>query len=197
MSASGAQMTSRNIVVVAASAGGVAVLQQVLPALPAELDAAVLIVVHTGPNPNTLPVTLAHGCSLPVRHPYPDEPIRRSVVYLAPPDRHLIVAHGRVQLTSDPKENFTRPAADPLFRSAAFGYGSGVVGVVLTGYLNDGAAGAAVIRSHGGFVIVQDPSDCVAPSMPMNALRAADADVVSPVDALGAHIVAAVNGSGR
>ncbi len=188
-------MQSRNIVVVAGSAGGLAVLQQVLPALPAGLDAAILIVLHTGPNRNTLPATLSHGCRLPVRHPYCNEPIRRSVVYLAPPDRHLVLAHGRAQLTSAPKENFTRPAADPLFRSAALGYGSGVVAVVLTGYLRDGAAGAAAIQSHGGFVIVQDPSDCVAPSMPLNALRAVHADIVSPARTLGAHIIAAVNGT--
>ncbi|MDR5755295.1 chemotaxis protein CheB, partial [Caballeronia sp. LZ024] len=162
-------------------------------AFPQGLHATVLVVMHVGNQRSLLPELLAPHCRLLVKHAEDDEPLAPSVVYIAPPDRHLMVFEGRVRLSTGPKENFTRPAIDPLFRSVAVEAGERVVGVVLTGDLDDGAAGIAAIKACGGWVAVQDPSTCVAPSMPSSALRATEADVVAPLDQLGDAIVNAIN----
>ncbi|WP_159462941.1 chemotaxis protein CheB [Caballeronia telluris] len=183
----------RHVIVIGTSLGGLAALRAILAAFPEDLHAAVLVVMHVGTQRSLLPELLAPHCRLPVKHAEDDEPLARSVVYVAPPDRHLMVFEGPVRLSSGPKENFARPAVDPLFRSVAVEFGERVIGIVLTGDLDDGAAGIAAIKACGGWVAVQDPSDCVAPSMPSSALRATTADVIAPLDRLGDAIVDAVN----
>jgi two-component system chemotaxis response regulator CheB len=186
-------MKSRDIIVVATSTGGVDALKQVFSVLPADLPASVFVVLHIGAQPSILPAILQNSTALPVRHPTDGETFADSTIYVAPPDRHMVLFNGTTLLSDGPKENFTRPAADPLFRSAAVAYGQRVIGVVLTGELDDGAAGLHAVRACGGFTIVQDPKDCRSSSMPIHALGAVgDADVVAPIAELGAAILNAL-----
>ncbi len=164
-------MVTHDIVVIAASAGGVSAVAEILQGLPAEFDGSLFVVIHTSPGgPGLLPTVLDRVTPLTVTNAADGEPIERGRVYVAPPDRHLVLEHGVVRLSDGPKENYTRPAADPLFRSAAQHYGSRVVGVILTGGDGDGAAGARAIKEHGGVVIVQEPAEAQNPSMPRAAL---------------------------
>jgi len=169
-----------HVVVVAASLGGLQALQAIVSTLPADFPASMFIVMHIGTWPSRLPELLAPGSRLPVVHGSHGAVITAGTVYIAPPDQHMLLADGSIVLSSAPKENTTRPAADPLFRSAALNYGNRAVGVVLTGKLDDGAAGLKAIHACGGFTIVQDPSTCVAP------------DLVAPVEDIGPAIVKAL-----
>jgi two-component system chemotaxis response regulator CheB len=188
-------LRARDIVVVTASLGGLEALTKLVADLPGDLPASVFIVLHIGAYDSALPKLLEAATRLPVRYARDGDDIQKAFVYLAPPDRHLILHEGKTRLANGPKENFTRPAADPLFRSAAVSYGRRVVGVVLTGKLDDGAAGLEAIDACGGYTIVQDPSDCVASDMPSNALEAVRADVVAPIAEIGAAILNALRGS--
>jgi two-component system chemotaxis response regulator CheB len=179
-------------VVVAASLGGLQALQAIVSALPADFPASMFIVMHIGTWPSQLPELLAAASRLPVVHGSHGEVITAGTVYIAPPDRHMVLVDGSIALSSAPKENFTRPAADPLFRSAAVNYGTRAVGVVLTGKLDDGAAGLKAIHACGGYTIIQDPSTCVAPDMAQAALKAVPADVVAPLEDIGPAIVKAL-----
>ncbi|WP_350029829.1 chemotaxis protein CheB [Caballeronia sp. INDeC2] len=165
----------------ATSTGGLAALSTLMSAWPANLPASVFVVMHVGVQPSVLPKLLQRSCALRVQHAENDVAFHASVVYVAPPDRHLVLHDGKTLLSAGPKENFTRPSADPLFRSAAINYGPRVIGIVLTGHLDDGAAGLKAVDACGGFVAVQDPEECVAPGMPENALHAVKADVVASV----------------
>jgi two-component system, chemotaxis family, protein-glutamate methylesterase/glutaminase len=187
----------RDIVVIAASAGGLEVLKQTVQRFPADLAAAVFIVLHIGAHPSILPQILQKHSVLPVRHPSDGEDINPSVIYVAPSDRHIILNDGRIVLSSGPKENFARPAADPLFRSAAVAYGSRVVGTVLSGHLDDGSAGLKAVWACGGYTVVQTPSDCSAPSMPASAIRSVPVDVIAPASEIGTIITEAVMGHRR
>jgi len=159
------------IVVIGASAGGVDAIRFLTAALPADLAAAVFVVLHIGVNKSELPWLLNQTGSLPACHPGDGDPIQAGHIYVVPPDHHLLVEPGCMRLTRGPRENWARPAVDPLFRSAARAYGSGVIGVVLTGGLNDGTAGLFEVKQHGGTTVVQDPNDAVDPSMPRSALK--------------------------
>jgi two-component system, chemotaxis family, protein-glutamate methylesterase/glutaminase len=172
---------SRHLVVVGASAGGVAALRQLSAALPAEFGAPVLIVLHIGAHESLLPDLIAADCALDVARAVDGEALRPGTIRIAPPDLHLTVEDGVVRLTRGPKENFARPAIDPLFRSAALDFDSRVIGVILTGMLDDGTAGLQAIKSAGGVAIVQDPADAVEPSMPASALRHVDVDHCVPL----------------
>lgn len=129
-----------------------------------------------------MPQVLSRLGPLPATHAVDNEPIEPGHIYIAPSDHHLLVEAGRVRVTRGPKENRFRPAVDPLFRSAAYSYGSRVVGVVLTGALDDGTAGLWTIKHHGGMAVVQDPADAEVPSMPENAMREVAVDHCVPVD---------------
>ncbi|MEM5436525.1 chemotaxis protein CheB [Paraburkholderia diazotrophica] len=188
-------MNQRDIVVIGGSRGAFAVLRTLVSRLPKDLPAAVCIVLHIGRHESVLPELLSKWGPMPARHPVQGEPIVNGTVYVAPPGRHMVLSHGSLALNEGAAENFARPAADPLFRSAAVHYGSRVVGVVLSGDLDDGAAGLATVRAHGGFCIVQDPADCEAPSMPRAAMKSAGADSVTTVDDLARHIMAAIGGA--
>ena len=179
-----------NIIVIGASAGGINPLQTMLRPLPADLRAAIFIVMHLSPlAPSVLPEILQRETSLEVSAAEDGDVIEPGRVYVAPPDRHLLVEPGKVRLTRGPKENRHRPAIDVLFRTAARAYGPRVAGVVLTGLLGDGAAGIHVIKSEGGMVIVQDPQDAAYPSMPEKALRTGVVDLVLRASAMPAKIV--------
>lgn len=169
------------IIVVGASAGGVEAVRSLAAALPADFSAALFVVLHIGAHKSQLPSLLNQAGPLRAVHPENGDPIRSGRIYVAPPDHHLLVEPGRVRLTKGPRENWARPAVDPLFRSAARSYGAGVVGVVLTGGLNDGTAGLYEIKRAGGTAVVQDPEDAVEPGMPRSALEHVAVDHCLPL----------------
>lgn len=177
---------NRDIIVVGASAGGIDALRTLLGGLPRELDASVFVTMHVAADsPGILPRILQETCPLPVGHARDGEEIRRGRVYVAPPDCHLLVERDRVRVSHGPKENLCRPAIDPLFRSAAYVFGPRVVGVVLTGRLDDGTAGLWAVKRRGGVALVQDPDEATYPSMPRSAIRYVEVDEVAPLAALG------------
>ncbi|MGY8527541.1 chemotaxis protein CheB [Paracidovorax citrulli] len=186
-------MPTRDIIVLASSTGGLDVLRTLIGGLPHDLPAAVLLVQHIGAHESILPDILAPHSSLPVRHGTDGEAVLPGTIYIAPPDRHMLVRDNRIQLSRGPKENFTRPAADPLFRSVAIEYGKRVIGIVLTGELDDGSSGLVAIKACGGYTIVQDPNDAAARSMPASAMDATDVDAVVPASGLAPAIVAALS----
>ena len=174
-------MPNRDLVVIGASAGGIGALQQLCAALPSDLNAAVLVVVHTAASSsNLLPPVLRRAGCLNAITPDDGSTLEKGKIYVAPPDRHLVVEDHSLRLVHGPRENHNRPAIDPTFRSAALAYGPRVIGVVLTGSLDDGTNGLMVVRAHGGEAIVQNPTSALFPAMPENALRMVpDAHVVT------------------
>ena len=179
-----------NIVVIGASAGGVPALKQILRPLPADLQAAIFVVLHLSPlAPSQLPEVLDRAGSLRASAPVDGELIRPARVYVAPPDRHMLIEPGCIRLTRGPRENRFRPAIDPLFRTAARAYGSRVLGIVLTGLLDDGTAGLEILKSEGGLAVVQDPDEAMFDSMPRSALRAVPVDLVLPAAEIGKKLL--------
>lgn len=175
-------MTGHDIIVIGTSAGGLKALGVVLGALPPNLDATLFIVQHLAADkPSLLPQILADVTALQVSHPLDGEPIQSARIYIAPPDHHLLVNQGVMRVVRGPQENRFRPAIDTLFRSAARAYGSRVVGVVLTGYLDDGTVGLQAIKQRGGVAIVQDPNEAEYPSMAKSALRFVKVDYCLPL----------------
>ncbi len=187
------------LIVIGASAGGVEALTRILTDIPPGFPAAILIVTHIGRHPSVLPLVLARRCALPVRHARHHEEIKAGMVLVAPPDRHLLVEqHGsawRAVLTRGPKENHSRPAIDTLFRSAALSGGKQVIGVILTGCLDDGTVGLQAIKARGGKAIVQDPADATVPDMPRHALEQVAVDMSLPLADIAAALVAMVAAS--
>ena len=182
-------MAGYDIIVVGASAGGVEALLEVARALPADLPAAVLMVLHMPADSRSmLPEILNRQGKLPASHPQEREPLRSGHIYVAPPDRHLLVGRGIVHISNGPHENRFRPAIDPLFRSAALAYGPRVIGVVLTGTLDDGTAGLVTIKRRGGLAVIQDPDDAAFPGMPQSALEHVTADECLPLLQIGAAL---------
>ena len=173
-------MAGRDIIVIGASAGGVEALTQLVRALPRGFPASLFIVCHFPPGgTSVLPDLLSRAGRLLATHAADGEPFHPGHIYVAPPDRHLLLEPGgRMRLTRGPRENHHRPAVDPLFRSAARHYGPRVIGVVLTGALYDGAAGLMAIRGAGGLGVVQDAADAQVAAMPVNATQIAGADRV-------------------
>ncbi len=172
-------MSNRDLIVIGASAGGIEALQQVCAALPPNLNAALVVVMHTSPSSGgLLPKVLSRAGPIPAIHPRNGEIIAKGMIYVAPPDCHLIVDSGVLRTIRGPQENHHRPAIDPTFRSAAASYGQRAIGVVLTGLLDDGTSGLMVIHAHGGAAVVQDPRTAMFPAMPESALeRVPDARV--------------------
>ncbi|PJJ17368.1 two-component system chemotaxis response regulator CheB [Janthinobacterium sp. 67] len=187
------------LIVMGASVGGVSALSTIFAALPANFPAAILAVMHVGARNSVLPEILSKTSALPVRFAEEREPVRAGRILLAPPDRHMLVANlagqAMVELTRGPKENHTRPAIDPLFRSAAAAFGPKVVGVILSGYLDDGTAGLQAIKACGGRALVQEPQDAVAPSMPQSAIDHAEVDWRLPSAEIGPALLALASGT--
>jgi two-component system chemotaxis response regulator CheB len=180
----------RDIIVIGTSAGGVEALRTLCRGLPSDLPAAVFVVQHLAASTRSvLPELLSRAGVLPAVCPRDGERIQHGRIYVAPPDRHMLVKGGEVLLRRGPVENRCRPAIDPLFRSAAVSYGPRVIGVVMTGLLDDGSEGLAVIKRAGGTAIVQDPDDAEWPSMPRNALQHAEIDHCLPLAELAALLV--------
>jgi two-component system, chemotaxis family, protein-glutamate methylesterase/glutaminase len=181
------------VLAVGASAGGVEALRELVADLPAELGACVLVTVHTTPTtPSSLPRILARAGRLPAVHADDDTPLQPDTIVVAPPDWHLLVGHGRIRLGHGPKINRHRPSVDAMFTSAARWAGPEVVAVVLSGNLDDGAVGAAVVARTGGRVFVQNPDEARFGGMPRAALAAAPAAVAAPLATLAPLLVAAV-----
>jgi two-component system, chemotaxis family, protein-glutamate methylesterase/glutaminase len=179
-------MARRDVIVMGASAGGVEALRSVVAGLPPDLDAAVFVVLHLPRTaPSALTLILSRATSLPVSTAVDGDPIHPGRIYVAPVDHHLLLIQGRTRLSRGPTENGHRPAIDPLFRSAALAFSSRVIGVVLSGSRDDGAAGMAAIARSGGLTIVQDPDDAPHPSMPNAAIAAARIDHICPVGKIG------------
>jgi two-component system, chemotaxis family, protein-glutamate methylesterase/glutaminase len=184
-----AEATGRDIVVIGASAGGVEALSRLVAGLPADLAAAVFIVLHSHPGfASTLPDILSRRCPMRVSHAIHGQAIVSGHVYLAPPDNHLMLRPGYVQALRGPKENGHRPSVDALFRTASRAYGPRVIGVVLTGHHDCGTAGLLSIKARGGIAIVQDPGEAAASSMPASAIRHVDVDRVASVNDIPALI---------
>jgi two-component system, chemotaxis family, protein-glutamate methylesterase/glutaminase len=185
----------RDLVVIGASAGGLEVLRRVVSELPADLDASVCVVLHIAPgSPSALAPILDRAGPLPCRAAADGDLLRSGLILVAPPDHHMVVEDGRVKLTLDPRENGHRPAVDPLFRSAAHACEARVIGVVLSGSQDDGAAGLAAIKACGGGTIVQDPREAMYPGMPANAVAHVEVDAVAPMSLIAGTIASMVRG---
>ena len=179
-------MAKKDIVVVGASAGGMAALEKLVAGLPADLPAAVFVVWHLSPGvTSVLPAVLTKAGPLPALHPRDGDPIKPGRIYVGPNDHHMLLERGYIRVTKGPKENRFRPAIDALFRSAAYIYGTRVIGVVLSGSLDDGTAGLWAIKLRGGTAVVQDPADAVHRSMPLSALDNVKVDYTLPVAEIG------------
>src|SRR4051794_8041823 len=180
-------MTTRDIIVIGASAGGIQALIELCRGLPEDLPAAVFVVVHTSPtSPGVLPAMLDRAGPFQAAHAEEGETIEHGRIYVAVPDAHLLLGPDRVHLTRGPKENGFRPAVDPLFRTAARWYGPRVIGVILSGGLDDGVEGLALIKKNGGIAIAQDPLEAAFPSMPEAAIEKCEVDHVARVSQIPA-----------
>lgn len=183
-------MPTKDIVVIGASAGGIEALRTLVSSLPKDFPASLFIVQHTGPDsPGILDLILRRVSKLATMTPRDREQIQPGHIYVAPPDRHLLIQPGKICLSRGPKENRFRPAVDPLFRSAAQVYGPRVVGVILTGGLDDGTAGLWAIKQLGGTAIVQDPKEALFPSMPASAMRFVNVDYCVTLDEIAPLLV--------
>jgi two-component system chemotaxis response regulator CheB len=173
-------MQPRRIIVLGASAGGVSALRHILSEIEPSIPAAIFVVIHTSPDSDGLASALSATSRLPVKNAAP-EPFQTGTVYVAPPNCHLMLEREAMQVFRGPRENMHRPSIDVLFRSAAFAYRSRVIGVVLTGMLDDGTAGLFQIKRYGGTAVVQDPNDAEFNSMPLNACAHVKVDYVVPL----------------
>jgi two-component system chemotaxis response regulator CheB len=176
--------TAIDVFVIGASAGGLEPLKQIVRRLPADFPAAICIVVHISPqSPGHIPEILADAGLLPAAHAVDGEPLEKGRIYVAPPDHHLVIEpKHKLRLGRGPKENLFRPAIDPLFRSAAIHYDGRAAGIILSGGLDDGAAGLAAIKHLGGAAIIQAPDEAIVSSMPLAAQRATPIDYSLPAD---------------
>jgi two-component system chemotaxis response regulator CheB len=174
-------MPGHDIIVVGFSAGGVEALARLVGALPRDLPAALFVVHHfPAESVSALPSILRRAGELPAFHPTHEQPIEPGRIYVAPPDRHMLIAGDRIHLTRGPRENGHRPAIDPLFRSAARAFGPRVIAVLLSGALDDGVAGLAAVKRRGGVTVVQDPDDALYAGMPKSAIQRVAIDHVLP-----------------
>ena len=171
-------MAKHDIVVIGASAGGVEAISRIVAEFSRDIRASIFVVLHISRGRSMLPEILTRSGRLPAAHPTDGEPLQYSRIYVAPPDHHMVVQLGSVRTAHTATENGVRPAVDPLFRSAARAYGSRVIGVILTGALDDGTAGSAAIKEAGGITIAQDPEEAFAPGMPRSAVKSGMIDHV-------------------
>ena len=178
------------IIVIGASRGGLEAIKHILMAIPENFPASVLVAMHVGAFDSQLPSILGPYCKLEVRHAVDGETLGPNRVLIAPPDKHLLVDGQTLRLIKGAKENFSRPAIDPLFRSTAISHRENVIGVILTGDLDDGTVGLQAVKTCGGVALVQDPLEATAPSMPSSALRHVDIDGCLPLSLLADKLIA-------
>ncbi len=184
-------MNTRDIVVVGGSAGSLDGIMNIVQGLTPDLGATLFIVMHSSEgSTGILPEIIARRTQLPVRVGRSGEAIRHGRVFLPPVDQHIMVERGRVRVTRGPKQNRFRPAVDPLFESAARSYGPRVVGIVLSGGLDDGAHGLSQIKRAGGITVVQDLGEAPVQGMPLSAMQAVEVDHILSTHAMGALIEA-------
>lgn len=183
-------MPGKDIIVIGASAGGIDPIRTILRGLPSAFSGSIFIVVHTSPNsPGVLQAIFDKAGTLPASAGEDGGRIVPGRVYVAPPDSHLIIEPGKMCLTRGPKENRFRPAIDPLFRSAAQTYGPRVVGIILSGGLDDGTSGLWAVKQLGGTAIVQDPQEAWAPSMPKSAMLHVRVDHVVRIEEIAPLLI--------
>lgn len=183
-------MAKRNIIVIGASAGGFEVLKEIVSDFPADFDAAVFIVWHMSPDVRgILPHALSRVGKLPAANARDHESIKNGRIYVAPPDHHMILEKDTIRISRGPKENRFRPAIDPLFRSAAFSHKNRVIGVILSGALDDGTAGLWAIKQRGGIAVVQEPGEAEVPQMPESAIAAVHVDYILPAADIGSKLI--------
>ena len=191
-------MPGHDIIVVGASAGGVEALSQLVRNLPPDLPATLFFVLHIpAQGTSFLPKILnraiqkrqGESSSLHAVHPEDKEAIQHGRIYVAPPDRHLLIKNGHIHLARGPRENNHRPAVDPLFRTAAGVYGRRVVGVVLSGTLDDGTAGLVAVKRRGGVAIVQNPDEALYSGMPRSAIENVNVDHILPISQIAPVLV--------
>ena len=164
-------MSTRDIISIGGSTGALDALKRIFANLPADLPAAVFVVMHIASDGGDMLADILDAAGpMAVKLAAEGDIIENGRAYVAPAGRHLLVDKGTIRLGQGPRENMVRPAVDPLFRSAAVSYGPRVIAVVLSGMLDDGAAGLAAVKRCGGLTIVQDPADAQADEMPLNAL---------------------------
>lgn len=172
-------MPERDIVVIGGSAGALFAAKEIVRRLPPDFSAAIFLVIHVPPHgTSVIPTILSRIGTLPAYHASEGQLIKKSAICVAPPDRHLLIYSDRVYLGNGPKENNSRPAVDPLFRSAALSFGARTVGVLLSGSLDDGTAGLAALKRVGGLAMVQDPSEAEHSGMPESAIQHVEIDFV-------------------
>src|SRR5262249_15389596 len=175
-----------DVIAIGGSSGAIEPLQQLLAELPADLPAAVFVVVHTAPDrPSRLPEVLSRYASITASNALHGEEIQTGHVYVAPSDNHLSLQHDYVRVVRGPRENGQRPAIDALFRSAAREFGPRAIGVLLSGQLDCGTAGLLAIRARGGLTVVQDLAEATFTDMPSNALRRVQIDHVLSAKQIG------------
>jgi two-component system chemotaxis response regulator CheB len=179
-------MAKRDIIVVGASAGGVTALINLVKSIPKGINASVFVVLHIPPfSPSNLPAILSRAGLLNATHPKDGELVKPGRIYVAAPDHHMLLEGNRVIMKKGPEENRFRPSIDALFRSAAYVYGPRVIGVVLSGLLNDGTSGLWSVKRLGGVTIIQEPEDADFPSMPLNVLHYVKVDYTVSASNMG------------
>jgi two-component system chemotaxis response regulator CheB len=187
-------MTKTMVVVIGASAGGVEALTTLVSLLDKDFPAPILVTVHIPVSSESmLPNILTRKGKIPASHPKDGESLKSGHIYIAPPNQHMILEDGMIRLSNGPRENGHRPAIDTMFRSAANVYGSGVIGIILSGTLDDGTTGLEVIKNAGGKAYVQDPDEAFFSGMPLSAIRQVRIDKILPLAGLAAlmnHLVA-------
>ena len=187
-------MPHHDIVVIGGSLGAVEPLQEIVHKLPSDLRASVFVVIHIpADSSSVLHKILSEAGWLEAHQPADGERIEGGKIYVAPPDRHLTIEGSRVRVLRGPRENRHRPAIDPLFRTAARYYGPRVVGVLLSGRLDDGSAGLLAVKGRGGVTIVQDPREAASAEMPENAVRYAKPNFILATGAIGPKLLSLIN----
>ncbi|NMT63119.1 chemotaxis protein CheB [Marinobacter orientalis] len=182
------QISNPMPVVIGSSAGGMAALKELVAQFPENFPAPVFIVNHMGAHTTgeALVRVLNESGPLTCVHAYNEQTFKSGHIYLAPSDQHMLLVKGKILITKGARENRSRPAIDPLFRSAAVAYGNRVIGIVLTGYLDDGTSGMMAIKRCGGVCIAQDPEDASYPDMPQSVISNVGADYCLPIAGMGA-----------
>jgi len=182
--ASERRQARRDVIAIGGSAGALDAMFAAVAGLPRDFGGSVFVVSHIGAHRSHLPELLSQVGPLPARHPEDGETIRPGVVYVAPPDRHMLVSATAIRLSRGPRQHFTRPAINPLFRSVAQAFGPRVIGVVLSGTGSDGAGGLREIGEAGGITVIQRLAETLYPDMPRNAAKAVRPDYLVGIDEL-------------